>query len=133
MYFQNQRKILRSIRSGKFPDWRANTMPLSLSFLSGRASMERHKIAILSGTAPRIMLRVMSKRQKMTIIGNCVDDDLSGSNNYFFWPLTRFPGPSGRWSERLRTIAPSRLVSVRAQYVGVGIVSINAVAVRTRV
>ena len=56
-----------------------------------------------------------------------MDDDLSGSNNYFFWPLTRFQGCPDGGSERLRTIAPSRLVSVRAQYVGVGIVSINAV------
>src|SRR4030095_17012716 len=49
MYFQNQRKILRSNEAVNSQNWRANTMPLSLSFLSGRASMERQKNSYLVG------------------------------------------------------------------------------------
>src|SRR4030095_1616097 len=60
------------------------------------------------------MLRVMSKRQKMIVVGTCPHDNLSCSRNlknyYFFSHQTRtFRAGQDGASERLRTIAPSRL------------------------
>jgi hypothetical protein len=93
-------------RSGKFLETNSKYNATILSFFSGKASNGATKKWLsLSGTASRIMLRVMSKRQKMTVVGTCPYDNLSCSRNlknyYFFSHQTKTIASAGISARRM--------------------------------